>query len=759
MTRADTVSVEVLERFQALFRGRENAHGQYFIDPKHPAKKKVTTVAGPASEDDWSRHLKGVGAGLGIVPIRQDNHCYFGAIDIDAHDGAPETDLSALAAVVAMLQLPLVVCRSKSGGAHLYLFLSDPAPTKLVRAKLKEFAATLNLEKNNDGRPVEIFAKQDRLKPGEKGNWINLPYQAADDTNRYAVDDGGDRLSLADFLSFAEARRISSLELEAFQVKGANPFRDGPPCLETLHDIGFPQGMRNQGMYNVGVFFKLAHPEDWQARTMAYNDERCDPPLRPAEMQQIIRSLEKRDYAYTCNQEPLAGHCNRAVCKKRKYGIAASADKASEKETDAIVQELNQKYGIIQVGDKVRVLQDNGDSFELLRKEDFRFLYQNQRVGRMTAGDAWLSNPMRRSLDGGIVFEPPGGKSTLNAFNVFRGWGVEPTAGECSLFLEHVRANVCQGDEALYRWVMGWFAWIVQHPTKKLGTALALRGKQGTGKSIIGDTFGRLLGRHWVKVDDPHYVTGRFNSHLEHCLLLQAEEAFWAGSKAAEGRLKNLVTSSEQLIERKGVDPYTMPNYVRLFVTSNEDWVVPAGFEERRFAVLDVSDSRMKDFAYFGAIIREMEGDGYGALMHHLQTMVLDESTLRTIPNTKALDEQKRRSEAPEFGWLREVLQDGVLPGDEHGTGVSLSEDMHFSYVEYAKERGVTRRLDKDDLGRFIAKVCPGAKRTRVSVGGKRPYARQFPPLAETRAQFDAFTGQSNDWDDSDEWLKITSRF
>ena len=71
--------------------------------------------------------------------------------------------------------------------------------------------------------------------------------------------------------------------------------------------------------------------------------------------------------------------------------------------------------------------------------------------------------------------------------------------------------------------------------------------------------------------------------------------------KSAEGRLKGLVTSEYQLIEVKGVDQFKSPNYVRLMMTSNEAWVVPAGKDERRFA-------------FFGQRVPEEEEEETGPL-------------------------------------------------------------------------------------------------------------------------------------------------
>src|SRR6202012_4096188 len=144
----------------------------------------------------------------------------------------------------------------------------------------------------------------------------------------------------------------------------------------------------------------------------------------------------------------------------------------------------------------------------------------------------------------------------------------------------------------------GFFAQMVQRPRERLGIALVMRGKMGSGKTKVGEVIGALFPRHWFLVDDPRYVTGQFNAHMMSCLLLQADEAVWAGDKAAEGRLKGLITSRTQMIESKGIDPVQVANFVRVIMTSNEGWVVPAGVDERRFLVLDVGSGCEQNHAY-----------------------------------------------------------------------------------------------------------------------------------------------------------------
>jgi hypothetical protein len=59
-------------------------------------------------------------------------------------------------------------------------------------------------------------------------------------------------------------------------------------------------------------------------------------------------------------------------------------------------------------------------------------------------------------------------------------------------------------------------------------------------------------------------------------------------------------------------------NFIRLIVASNNDWVVPAGLEERRFFVLDISDKYMQNHEYFKKLFDQMDNGGREAMLHDL---------------------------------------------------------------------------------------------------------------------------------------------
>ncbi|QBR71292.1 hypothetical protein CU048_08355 [Beijerinckiaceae bacterium] len=104
------------------------------------------------------------------------------------------------------------------------------------------------------------------------------------------------------------------------------------------------------------------------------------------------------------------------------------------------------------------------------------------------------------------------------------------------------------------------------------------------------------------------------------CLLLQVDEGFWA----AEGRLKGLITAPRQMIEAKSVDPIHLANFVRVIFTSNEDWVVPAALDERRFCFLDVAPHVAQNHAYSAERNAEMNTGGRQALLADLLASDLD---------------------------------------------------------------------------------------------------------------------------------------
>jgi len=305
-----------LQRFRKIFEGLDTAYGTYKIERQNEKNKHVGrgfTINKPPVDSLWQKHLDGIEPSLGIIPIRADNSCTWGAIDIDQYP----LDLEAVVKKVKDNNLPLVTFRSKSGGAHIYAFTKEPVPAAEMQRYLNACASILG----QAGR--EIFPKQSEIlvERGDVGNYLNLPYFNFETTLRYALKEDGTAATLDEFFEIYESKVQDELKAPAVSQKKDTPCKDGPPCLQALCAQGFPEGTRNNGMFNVGVYLRKAHEIGWEDKMMEFNQKYFDPPLALKEMQLIQKQVEKKDYRYKCKDEPIKSFCNSGLCRQRKHGI------------------------------------------------------------------------------------------------------------------------------------------------------------------------------------------------------------------------------------------------------------------------------------------------------------------------------------------------------------------------------------------------------------------------------------------------------
>jgi 5S rRNA maturation endonuclease (ribonuclease M5) len=340
-----------------------------------------------------------------------------------------------------------------------------------------------------------------------------------------------------------------------------------------------------------------------------------------------------------------------------------------------------------------------------------------------------------------------------NVRNLWRGFAVKPEAGSCELYLAHVRDNICNGDLKLYAYVISWMAYKVQHPGERGHTALVLRGREGVGKNVFAEAFAYLFGGHSLQVTKQEQLTGRFNGHLQYQCVVIANESFFAGSKADASSLKGIITDEKCTYERKGVDPITGHNRISLIALSNEDWIVPAGPDARRFTVLDVGEDRREDEDYFGAIMKQLKSGGYEALLHFLLGFDIKGFNPRHHFATEALTDQKNQTlQGADAIWF-ECLQRGTLPSKVDGF-LKTEDLLDWAYQQpYAD----WKRVKSQQVGLLLGDNRRGKKqgmgfvKDQSNQDGQRCRFWAIPPLAEARAAWDA-NRYPVEWPDVGEW-------
>jgi hypothetical protein len=312
---------DIKEKFKLIFSGLKRAYGQTKSKSKNEIGKlegKSWIVAEPITDIQWDTHLAGKEPSLGIIPINEKNECTWGAIDIDTYDGF---DHKELIKKIVGSKLPLIVCRSKSGGAHIFLFVSEPVSAKDMQVKLKEIAVFLNYGSS------EIFPKQIQLNTRGTGNFLNLPYNHPEFPTRYALDDEGNALfELNKFINLYEKKVVSNLSkviIEKKPVQKSDDFKGAPPCLiNFLQNDKFIEGMRNQIMFQLGVYLRLRFPKDLEKKMDEYNLKYFSPPLPSKEIQTLFKQVENSDrYFYQCDNPDFENYCEKIKCKTKKFGV------------------------------------------------------------------------------------------------------------------------------------------------------------------------------------------------------------------------------------------------------------------------------------------------------------------------------------------------------------------------------------------------------------------------------------------------------
>ena len=314
-----------MKDFAALFSGRDDVHGIYRLprnsspDEKGKRTGKVQTVEASVTAETYQKHLDGE-VPIGIVPIRLDGTVSFFAIDVDSYKDA---ELHAeLISEIDRLGLPLVVTRSKSNGAHLWCFVSEPIPAVQARDVAADFRRKLGLPEE-----TEIFPKQDAIKSGNKGSWINLPYFGS--TRTGLGDDGRTELTLDEFLEYANQHVADPADLKIKKKEAAKPAakrvvdKDAPPpCIQAMARDGVEAGSRDKSLLQVAIYFRKTGRDDWEQCVYDWNKEHITPAMSMSDVAQKIKQAG-RDYQYMCKE--FVSICDKQACMKLAHGIGTGS--------------------------------------------------------------------------------------------------------------------------------------------------------------------------------------------------------------------------------------------------------------------------------------------------------------------------------------------------------------------------------------------------------------------------------------------------
>lgn len=408
------------------------------------------------------------------------------------------------------------------------------------------------------------------------------------------------------------------------------------------------------------------------------------------------------------------------------------------------VERLNNDHFVVNEAGKTVIYRETYDKalkrpvLERTTFADFKNLHMTKTVEAIKAngdpidkplGKAWIESPDRRQYTGGIVFKPGVAfdptDSTQTEYNLWRGFAVKPIKGKWERMRVHIRDVLCSGDEVLMKYVLDYFANMLQNPAQPGQVAIVAKGPEGCGKGVVFRQLVQMFGQHGWQIFNAKHLVGNFNGHLRDVVCLFADEAFFAGDAKHISVLKGIITEPTLAVESKHANTVQSPNYIHLLMASNDDWVVPAGKHARRFCVLDVDPVCVGDDEYFDDLYSEMDNGGREAMLHDLLERDVSDFNPANFPRTEALVDQQIRSLTGMDKWWCDALLLGELPhsgkinqaGNVFDSLVAVEGEITIkalfkSYAEFCRQDRFQRQVSAltfaqkmRDYGRRVSRV------------------------------------------------------
>lgn len=523
-----------------------------------------------------------------------------------------------------------------------------------------------------------------------------------------------------------------------------------PPC---------EAGERNVSAFKVAAKLKDFGLSVEDTFVLMMEDWKCEPALELEELEHVVKS------AYTYGRSPQGSDSPEAF-----FPPTDEIKKSDDNNPIHRLEAVNEEYALVLIEGKHRILYETTDEegkfkIELLVEDTFHKImkkkpkFQPDGCAPIPLSQAWMGFADQREYKG-LVFSPEQ-KVDPKFYNLWRGFSVEalkdneePTETMkrgVALWEEHLLENICSGDPEHFKWIYEWFAHIIQKPWEKPGTCLVLRGGKGVGKNALFESVGRLFKDNYLVASDKDQVFGRFNSHMEKLLLMVLDEATWGGDKRDEGKLKSLITDPNILIEHKGVNIFKMKSRLRLAVLSNEDWVVPATEDERRYAVFNVGVKRRGDKEFFGEMERCLNLGADRYLLTKLKNYDISEADIRTPPETEGLNDQKMQGLRPLESWWFDCLSHGYIDGIDHSglveiweTEIEWKQFVNVAMNKIREIRGKATHLTGAKILNEIKRFLPQAV---LEKNREAEYnVIKIPSLQECRDTWDRLKKFKNNW-------------
>lgn len=386
------------------------------------------------------------------------------------------------------------------------------------------------------------------------------------------------------------------------------------------------------------------------------------------------------------------------------------------------------------------VLSNRSDGLLLIKRYLSRLGANEEQVARLSSD--FLTSPVTVCYSG-IEFNPH--STNENSLNLWVGPTLIPQAGGWTLIRSFLLDVICDGDQTAFDYLIRYLAHSLRCPEDKPGVFIILIGGQGVGKGTLARILRKIWSATFLLLHRIEDVTGSFNAALERAFIVFLDEALFVGDRKASDALKSLITEPIIQINEKYQPARQTRSFHRFFAATNAEHFKNTERDDRRDFVLRVSEAHKGDHAYWSALNAEIEQGGVAAMMDELLKMNLSGFNVRDKPSTQALMAQKLHSLTPIERWWYETLMAGAVDSESWPKFIATHTAIE-QVMEVAGGR-MYRKPTSIDVVRTIKKLCPSASNAQRTESMVRQRGLDLPPLAQARAEFEAYLGGSVPWE------------
>jgi Family of unknown function (DUF5906) len=242
----------------------------------------------------------------------------------------------------------------------------------------------------------------------------------------------------------------------------------------------------------------------------------------------------------------------------------------------------------------------------------FKYVMRKSRLGKGKLSDYIFNQPpgfgLRRFKT--FAYAPGKGEDYDGALNMWRPSDIVPKEGPegCNKWFHDHLAYLFK-DKADREHVLNWCAWVYKHQDLHPHHALLIHGlKTGTGKSLIKNLMGRLLGVTNLTELGPKLLDNDFEKWKIRTKLASVEEVRpgFGTSNSVLKNLHDLISEDRMPVNIKNKDDFQMRNVLAVIGGSNKDNALHIEDSERRWLI--VSTDRV------GGVLQPMPNAYYRSL-------------------------------------------------------------------------------------------------------------------------------------------------